>query len=155
MGSIPWGLPQVALTQRRTVLIMVLLATAIAMLGYLRDPPWLLSTTSGLRAWETEADGTRVRWMGGHASLFVPASAHAVELPVRTTFEGSGDWPVTVTVAIDDRMSDRIVLSDGAWHSIQVQLPPAGHRKVRRLDIRLDRTRDDNHGAAVGELRIR
>jgi hypothetical protein len=145
----------VTLTGRRTVLIMVFLAAAIALLGYLRDPPWLLSTTSGLRAWETDADGIRVRWMGGHASLFVPASAHAVELPVRTTFDASGDWPVTVTVAIDDRMSDRLVLSDGAWHSMLVQLPTGGHRRVRRLDIRLDRTRDDNHGAAIGELRIR
>ena len=144
-----------ALTRRRTVLVMVFLAAAVALLGYLRDPPWLISTTSGLRGWETDADGTRVRWMGGHASLFVPASAHAFELPVRTTFNTSGDWPVTVTVAIDDRTSDRLVLSDGEWHSMLVQLPPAGRRKVRRLDISLDRTRDDNHGAAIGELRIR
>ena len=144
-----------ALTRRRTVLGMVFLAAAVALLGYLRDPPWLLSTTSGLRGWETDANGTRVRWMGGHASLFVPASAHAVELPARTTFNASGDWPVTVTVAIDDRMSGRLVLSDAEWHSMLVQLPPAGRRKVRRLDIRLDRTRDDNHGAAIGELRIR
>ena len=144
-----------ALTGRRTVLLTFVLAAAVALLGYLRDPPWLLSTTSGLRDWETDADGTRIRWMGGHASLFVPASAHAVELPVRTTFDASGDWPITVTVAIDDRVSDRIVLSDGAWHSIQMQLPPAGDRRVRRLDIRLDRTRDDNHGVAVGEVRIR
>jgi hypothetical protein len=135
--------------------VFVLLAAAIVLLGYLRDPPWLLSTTSGLRAWETEADGTRVRWMGGHASLFVPSSARTVELPERTTFDAPGDWPVTVTVAIDDRMGDRIVLSDGQWHSMLVRLPPAGRRKVRRLDIRLDRTRDDNHGAAIGELRIR
>jgi len=144
----------VALTGRRPVLITVFLAAAIVLLGYLRDPPWLLSTSSGLRAWETDADGTRVRWMGGHASLFVPASARVVELPVRTTFDASGDWPVTVTVAVDDRMSDRLVLADGTWHSMLVPLPPAGHRKVRRLDIRLDRTRDDNHGAAIGELRI-
>jgi hypothetical protein len=154
MESVPGSLPQVAVTRRRTVLIMAFLGAAVALLGYLRDPPWLLSTTSGMRAWETDADGTRVRWMGGHASLFVPASARAVELPVRTTFE-SGDWPVTVTVAVDDRMSDRIVLSDGEWHSMLVQLPSGGHRRVRRLDIRLDRTRDDNRGAALGELRIR
>jgi hypothetical protein len=144
----------VALTSRRTALIMAFLAVAVALLGYLRDPPWLISTTSGMRAWETDGDGTRVRWMGGHASLFVPATARVVELPVRTTFD-SGDWPITVTVAVDDRMSDRIVLSDGEWHSIVVQLPAGGRRRVRRLDIRLDRTRDDNHGAALGELRIR
>ena len=144
-----------ALTRRRAVFVMAFLAAAIALLGYLRDPPWLLSTTSGMRAWETDADGTRVRWMGGHASLFVPASAHAVELPVRTTFDAPGDWPITVTVTIDDRTSNRLVLSDGEWHSMLVQLPAAGRRNARRLDIRLDRTREDNHGAAIGELRIR
>ena len=144
-----------ALIRGRTALIMVCLAAALALLGYLRDPPWLLSTTSGLRAWETDADGTRVRWMGGHASLFVPASAHAVELPVRTTFDAPGDWPITVTVTIDDRTSNRLVLSDGEWHSMLVQLPTGGRRNARRLDIRLDRTREDNHGAAIGELRIR
>ena len=143
-----------ALTRRRTVLIMTLLASAMVLLGYLRDPSWLLSTTSGMRAWETDVDGSRVRWMGGHASLFVPASARAVEIPMRTTFD-SGDWPVTVTVAVDDRMTGRIVLSDDEWHSMLVQLPTGGRRRVRRVDIRLDRTRDDNHGAAIGELRIR
>jgi len=145
----------VALTRRHAILLMVFLSAAAALLGYLRDPPWLLATTSGLRPWETGADGTRFRWMGGHASVFVPSSARAVELPVRTTFDAPGDWPITVTVAIDDRMSDRIVLSDSEWHSMLLRLPPAGGRKVRRLDIRLDRTRDDNYGAAIGELRIR
>ena len=144
-----------ALTRRHAIFVMVFLAAAAALLGYLRDPPWLLATTSGLRPWETGADGTRFRWMGGHASVFVPSSARAVELPVRTTFDAPGDWPITVTVAIDDRMSDRIVLSDSEWHSMLLRLPPAGGRKVRRLDIRLDRTRDDNYGAAIGELRIR
>ena len=143
-----------ALTRRHAILFTVFVAAA-ALLGYLRDPPWLLSTTSGLRAWETDADGTRFRWMGGHASVFVPSSARAVELPVRTTFDAPGDWPITVTVAIDDRMSDRLVLSDGEWRSMLLRLPPPGGRKVRRLDIRLDRTRDDNYGAAIGELRIR
>jgi hypothetical protein len=144
-----------ALTRRRTILVIVFVAAAAALLGYLRDPPWLLSTTSGLRGWETDPGGTRFRWMGGHASVFVPSSARAVELPVRTTFDSPGDWPITVTVAIDDRMSDRIVLSDAEWHSMVLRLPPARGRKVRRLDIRLDRTRDDNYGAAIGELRIR
>jgi hypothetical protein len=143
-----------ALTGRRMVFIMTFLVVVVVLLGYLRDPSWLLSTTSGMRAWETDVDGSRVRWMGGHASLFVPAGARVVEIPMRTTFD-SGDWPVTVTVAVDDRMTGRIVLSDDERHSMVVQLPTGGRRKVRRVDIRLDRTRDDNHGAAIGELRFR
>lgn len=145
-----------ALMRGRTVLTGLLLTAAVvAAAGYLRDPPWLLSTTSGLRPWEGDKDGRRVRWMGGHASLFVPSSARMIEIPLHTTFETAGEWPVTVNVAIDDRVSERLVLSDGEWHTMRLWLPPAGGRKVRRLDIRVDRTREDNRGAAIGELTIR
>jgi hypothetical protein len=132
----------------------VLAVALIATLLYLRDPPWLLSTTSGLRGWEDDG-ATRFRWMGGHASLFVPASARSIEIPLRTTFKQPGDWPITVRVSIDDRLSDQLVLGDAGWHSIVLRMPPPGSRKVRRVDIRVDRTRDDNYGAAVGEIGIR
>jgi hypothetical protein len=127
----------------------------IAALIYLRDPPWLLSTSSGMRGWEEDGHGFRFRWMGGHASFFVPSHARAVEIPVRTTFDQSGDWPITVSVSIDDRLGDQLVLADADWHSIVVRMPPPGSRKVRRIDIRLDRTRDDNRGAALGGVRFR
>ena len=134
---------------------LLLAAAVIAAAGYLRDPPWLLSTTSGLRGWESDGDGRKFRWMGGHASLFVPSSSRMIEIPLHTTFESIDDWPVTVDVAIDDRPTDRLVLSDGGWHTMRFRLPPAGNRKVRRIDIRVDRTREDNRGAAVGEVRTR
>lgn len=145
-----------ALRRGQTALAGLLLVAAIvAAAGYLRDPPWLLSMTSGLRAWESDRDGRRFRWMGGHASLFVPSTARMVEIPLQTTFELTDEWPVTVNVAIDDRASDRLVLSDGEWHTIRLLMPPAGSRNVRRLDIRVDRTREDNRGAAIGEVRFR
>jgi hypothetical protein len=134
---------------------LLLAAAVIAAAGYLRDPPWLLSMTSGLRSWESDRDGRKFRWMGGHASLFVPSVARAVEIPLHTTFDSPADWPVTVDLAIDDRPGDRLVLSDREWHTILLRLPPAGSRRVRRIDIRVDRTRGDNRGAAVGELTIR
>lgn len=127
----------------------------VAALAYLRDPPWILSVTSGMREWETAADGTRYRWVGGHASFFVPSDAAAVEIPVRTTFDTAHAWPVVVTVALDDRPVDRIVLTDGAWRYSHFRLPPPGGRRARRIDVRVDRLRDDNHGAAIGEIRIR
>ena len=137
----------------RLVVLAVVLSLAVPLLAYLRDPPWLLATVSGFGGWEQGTDGTRFRWMGGHASFFVPSDAHSVELPVRSGFVGD-DWPVTVSVSIDDRPADRIVLSDGDWHSMMLRLPSPGRRRVRRLDIRLDRTRDEDHGAAIGEPRI-
>jgi hypothetical protein len=140
--------------RRRTFAIVGIAAAICASLAYLRDPPWLLSVTSGLRPWQTDADGHRFRWMGGHASLFVPSDARVVTLPLRTTF-GAGDPPVTATISIDDRPADRLVLQDSQWHASTVRLPQKGSRRVRRIDIRVDRTREDNHGAAVGEISIR
>jgi hypothetical protein len=145
----------VALMSRDRILAggIVVLAVIAALL-YLRDPPWLLSTTSGLRGWEDDG-GRRFRWMGGHASMFVPAGARMIEIPLRTTFDRPGDWQITVRVSIDDRPGDQLVLGDPEWHSVILRMPAPGSRKVRRLDIRVDRTRDDNRGAAVGEIRIR
>lgn len=140
---------------RRAILASVVCAVVLGGLAYLRDPPWILSMTSGLRPWETGGGGERFRWMGGHASFFVPASARAVEIPLRTTFERPQDWPIVVSVSLDDRPVDRQVLSDAAWRRSVVRLPPPGTRRARRIDIRVDRTRDDNRGAAVGELEIR
>jgi hypothetical protein len=140
--------------KRRLITIVVIAAALIAALAYLHDPPWLLSVTSGMRPWEADADGRRVRWMGGHASLFVPSDAHAVSIPLRTTF-GAGDLPVTATISIDDRPVDRVALTDPEWRASTVRLPPKDGRRVRRIDIRVDRTRDDNRGAAVGEVSIR
>lgn len=126
----------------------------VAALAYLRDPPWILAMTSGLREWETAADGTRYRWTGGHASFFVPSDANAVEIPVRTNFDTANSGPVVVTVTLDDRLVDRIVLTDAAWRYSLFRLPPPGGRRARRIDVRVDRLRDDNHGAAMGEIRI-
>jgi len=138
-----------AVIARRHVAVTIIVVAALA---YLRDPPWLLSTTSGMRPWERDAAGTRMRWLGGHASFFVPADAHVIEIPVRTTFERPDDWPIAVSVSIDDRPANRIVLTDAAWRRVVVTMPPRGWRRVRRIDLRMDRTRDDNRAAAIGEV---
>lgn len=141
---------------RRGLLIVVaavgMLAAALA---YLRDPPWLMSITSGMRPWEMDASGRQYRWMGGHASFFVRSDARLVSIPLRTTFEAAGDPPIAVSIAIDDRPADRVMLSDPQWHLTTLRLPPPGSRRVRRIDIRVDRTRDDNRGAAIGAVLAR
>ena len=137
------------------VLVVVIAIAVVGAAAYLRDPPWLISVSSGMRGWEIDATGARVRWTGGHASFFVPADARTIELPLRTTFDRPDDWPITVSVAIDDRPADRLVLDDGRWHRAVLIMPPRGSRRVRRIDIRTDRTRDDNRGAALGEVVIR
>lgn len=144
-----------ALTRARTVIAAVLLAALCVALAYLRDPPWLATMTSGMQPWTTGADGTRYRWAAGHSSFFVPSTASRIVIPLRTTFDKPGDWPVTASISIDDRPADKVTLRDDAWRTVELRLPPPGSRKHRRIDIRLDRTRDDNRGVQVGEILTR
>jgi hypothetical protein len=138
--------------RRRVILATISTLLLAAALISLRDPRWLLQSTSGLRQWEVAADGTRFRWTGGHASFFVSSAARTIEIPLRATFDRPGDLPIVVTITMDDRPVDRIVLSDAAWRRSFVRLPPRGSRRTRRIDIRVDRTRDDNHGVQLGVL---
>ena len=151
LGSVPHALSAGPMI-RRSLVLLVALSLAGAALAYLRDPPWLLATTSGLGGWETGRDSTRYRWTNGHASFFVPADWTAIELPLRATFESPADWPIAATVTIDDRPADRVVLSDDSWRHLLIRLPPRPTRRVRRIDIRLDRTRDGNLGVQLGEI---
>jgi hypothetical protein len=136
---------------RRILVAVALVAAAAASLAYLRDPVWLVNQTSGLRRWETDRDGTRFRWTSGHASFFVPSTWTIVELPLRASFDSPADWPIVATITIDDRPADRITFTDASWRRAVLRLPPGGARKVRRIDIRLDRTREDNRGLQLGE----
>jgi hypothetical protein len=131
--------------------VLALLALA-GVLVYLRDPPWLLTMSSGLRDWERAPDGARVRWAGPHASFFVPADAWNVRLRLRTTFDRPGDSPIAVSISIDDQPVDRLVLSDPSWRESVVRLPARGSRQVRRVDVRADRAREDNRAVQIGEV---
>jgi hypothetical protein len=134
-----------------TALALVLLCT----IAYLRDPPWLLRVESGFRAWENGIDGTRSRWIGGHASFFVPAGAASLVMPVRTTFAAADEPPTTLSVTVDDRSAAVAVIASPGWHQVTVPLPRGGTRRVRRIDVRVDRTRPGNRGAQIGEIRLR
>jgi hypothetical protein len=83
----------------------------------------------------------------------VPAAASAVVIPTRTTF-GPGDPRVLVSVAIDDHPADEFVLSDERWHLRRLRLPPPGSRRLRRVDVRVDRLRQGFRGAQIGEIQI-
>ena len=139
---------------RRRVPFLILLAALGCAMWYLRDPAWLIDQSTGLRAPEQAADGTVFRWSGGHASLFVPSDAGDIRIPVSTTFGAHGTAPMMVTVFVDDARAGRVLLTDDAWHSVTVPLPPRGSRRVRRIDIRTSVVREDNHGVRVGVVQV-
>ena len=140
------------MTMKRAVPAIVAAAFLIAALAYLRDPPWLIGLESGLRRWQTNADGVRYRWTDGHASFFVPAFAPSITIPARVTFDTRDDPPVLVTIAIDDRPADAFELRDDRWLTRRLVMPPPGTRRVRRIDIRVDRVRGGNRGIQLGEV---
>jgi len=124
-------------------------------LWYLRDPAWLADQTTGLRGWQRGADGGAYRWSGGHASFFVPSDAKQIRIPVSTTFDARqarGDEPMLVTVAIDDERAGRVLLADTRTQDVVVDLPPKGSRRVRRVDVRTNVTRDGNFGVRIGAV---
>jgi hypothetical protein len=139
---------------RRFISVALLLASACGGLWYLRDPPWLLTQTTGLRSWERAADGTRFRWSGGHASFFVPSDERIVRIPVATTFDGRGSEPMVVIFTIDGSRAGRVLLTDGAWQEVTLSMPPRGSRRVRRVDVRTSITREGNHGVQLGEPKV-
>lgn len=141
--------------RRSTRAAMVSAIAILAVLAYLRDPAWLAAHTHGLHEWETAADGTRYRWAAGRSSFFVPAGVDAVTLPIRTTFNGGVDWPVVVTVSIDDRVAERLTLADSEWHYVRLTLPPPGRRSTRRVDVHADRTRAEERAVQLGEIAFR
>ena len=127
----------------------------VAALWYLRDPAWLATQTTGLRAPERAADGTTYRWSGGHASFFVPSDARQVRIPVSTIFDSRmprGDEPMMVTFTIDDVRAGRVLLSDPSVREVTLDMPPRGSRHVRRVDVRTSLTRDSNHGVKIGAV---
>ncbi len=141
------------MTSRRIVIGVVAVLALAAALAYLRDPPWLMNVTSGFSRWEADQSGGRYRWMAGHASFFVPAGARGIEIPLRARFDSPQDWPISATITIDDRPADRLVFTDDSWKTSRLTLPPRGTRRVRRIDIRVDRTRQGNRGLQVGEVK--
>ena len=59
-----------------------------------------------------------------------------------------------VSVTVDDRPAGAILLRDPEWVTIHVPLPPPGARRVRRIDVRTNITREDNHGVKIGEVQV-
>jgi hypothetical protein len=139
---------------KRLVSLCVVTAGLVAALAYLRDPPWLAGMESGFRRWETAADGTRYRWIAGHGSFFVPATATAIVIPTRTTFNDPGEASVLVSITIDDRTADEFVLRDDQWRAHELRLPAPGRRRLRRIDVRVDRLRHGLRGAQIGEVTV-
>ena len=143
LGTVQVGVPEVAVTRRGWLAAAVTIVALGSLLAYLRDPAWLAGVESGFRGWRAGPDGLRYRWTTGHASFFVPSSSSRITIPARVTFDQPGDPPVLVRIAVDDRPADEFELRDDRWNARRLVLPPPGRRRLRRIDIRVDRLRSE------------
>jgi hypothetical protein len=123
----------------------------VALLAYLRDPPWLLNLTTGIGAWQTDETGEPYRWTQGRASFFVPSGTRSVALTLRALKDMPQDWPINATISLDDRPVQRVSLDDDNWRTLTIRLPSKGRRDATRVDIHLDRVRSGQRGVQLRE----
>jgi hypothetical protein len=93
--------------------------------------------------------------MRGHASFFVPSDTRGIVVPLRATFDRPGEWPIIATITIDDRPIDRVLLASPEWRRVVIPVPRGSRRRGRRIDIRVDRMRDEAHAIQVGQIETR
>jgi hypothetical protein len=131
-------------------------AVLILLVGYLRDPPWLGSVSSGFGVWEhSQREQIRFRWMGAHASFFVPSDWTVVRIPLRGLLLLGDTREFIVTIHVNDQPVATVHLPDEQWHTAEIRLSEAmlrGRRHVR-IDLRVNRTWGPGLGVQVGEAR--
>jgi hypothetical protein len=146
------------MTRAKGVKWAVGLLAALALLGYLHDPPWMGGVTSGLRGWEQDPPGTFFRWTTGRATFFVPSTATTMTVPLRGVFPGPNGTPVSVELRDDDRLLATIELTDpDAWVRPTMPLKKAvGGRRFRRIDLKISRVVGPFFlGVMTGEVVVR
>jgi hypothetical protein len=146
------------MTPGRWIKTAAVLVGVAAILGYLRDPPWIGSVTSGMRPWEQDPPGTFFRWTMGRATFFVPSNATLLTVPLRAVFPGPNGAPVRVEVRDDGRLVATVDLPEpDAWVRPAVPLTRyTGGRRFRRIDLHISRVVPPfSLGVMTGEVSVR
>jgi O-antigen ligase len=94
----------------------------------------------GFYGWETGADGTRYRWTGQFASVFVPADVTRVYVPVRIPAKVATLSPIEVDTSIGGIIRARTKVGD-TWADINLEMPDAlPPTRFTRVNLRVERT---------------
>jgi hypothetical protein len=108
----------------------------------------------GLSDWDRDADGTRYRWSGPHATVFVTGRARRVEIPVSGTLPSG--LPQHVQVHLDGRLVNDLAVGPD-WQPLAVVLPAGDRAQSRRIDlaisptwVRTDAITGSEEGSVVG-----
>ena len=89
----------------------------------------------GLSGWERDQDGIQYRLAGVTSTVFVPAEAAVIELPLRS-IEESGE--LQVELHLDGRYADMVRVRPEDWRVLTIRMPRRGDgRRYRALELRV------------------
>jgi hypothetical protein len=101
--------------------------------------PPALPSVDGFYAWETLDTGTRFRWTGPYASLFVPAEVTDVEIPMRLPVDGRSVKPMDVAITTSGIDRGRTMVG-ASWTVVRLHLPDTvPPTRYKRIDLKVDR----------------
>ncbi|HET7219627.1 MAG TPA: O-antigen ligase family protein [Vicinamibacterales bacterium] len=107
----------------------------------------------GLSPWQTAIDGVRYRLAAAKSSVFVPASAQMVIIPLRSVALAP---EVKVELSLDGRPADVVTIVSDRWHYLRLQMTrDAGGPRFRRLDLRVTPDSGDASVLMVGKIEPR
>jgi hypothetical protein len=87
----------------------------------------------GLSLWQDADDGVRYRLAGGTSTVFVPASARVITVPLRA----AADQELTVELRLDNRLADVVRVPGGRWLMLRVPMPDDDSARYRALAFRV------------------
>ena len=89
----------------------------------------------GLSTWRDAVDGVRYRLAGPASSVFLPADAQMVVVPLRTI---STVTSIRLELKLDGRPADIVIVPSDRWHYLRLALPrDRDAPRFRRLDFRV------------------
>jgi hypothetical protein len=87
----------------------------------------------GLSTWRDAIDGVRYRLAGATSSVFLPADAQMVVVPLRAV--GAAE-DVRLELRLDGRPADVVMVPSDRWHYLRLALPrDSNGPRFRRLDL--------------------
>jgi O-antigen ligase len=92
----------------------------------------LTRVSYGLLDWGTEPDGTRSRWTGPQATIFVDGRARVVEIPLKGTLPSG--VPQRVEAQLDGRVANRIAAGSD-WQRLRIVIPIGSANTPHRIDL--------------------
>jgi O-antigen ligase len=119
------------------VVVAVMIAIAASLpyrLARVEQHANLENASAGLSLWQREADGSRYRWAGGHATFYAPSAASSMVIRLRAGTAAAS--PVDTRVLIDGHVRHGATLPPGGpWTAARVPLPGGPSGRFVRIEI--------------------